>query len=392
MGIICTKFCGSCLGEEAVKEISYEKKKKNEILSYISNENFEINQKDNHNNEYNQNLTSKEDIIDKKKLYGFYNPQNDCFMNASLQIFTHIEELTNFVKNFCINHDIKNSPLIREYNNIIKSIEEGKENEAINGSLVKEEIGKLDERFKTNEQQDASEFISLFIGKLLEETQGTADIKSLEEELKGLNELEKEGFSRLYKRFFLKKGKSYIVDLFYGILKVETRNIKDDKLISVSFSMFNILELPIYYLVKNSNANILSLENIFFSFFKDKKYNEDQKTYSINSIMKLPKYLLILFKRSVDEDYLDINIIYNKIIEMKNYLFLRKNMNIANSIYSLENIIEHSGNAKFGHYTAICKISEQKWYRFSDSYYTLNINQYKSNDAMILIYKNSSIN
>ena len=28
MGIICTKFCGSCLGEEAVKEISYEKKKK----------------------------------------------------------------------------------------------------------------------------------------------------------------------------------------------------------------------------------------------------------------------------------------------------------------------------------------------------------------------------
>ena len=28
MGIICTEFCGSCLGEEAVKEISYEKKKK----------------------------------------------------------------------------------------------------------------------------------------------------------------------------------------------------------------------------------------------------------------------------------------------------------------------------------------------------------------------------
>ena len=28
MGIICTKFCGSCLGEEAVKEISKKKKKK----------------------------------------------------------------------------------------------------------------------------------------------------------------------------------------------------------------------------------------------------------------------------------------------------------------------------------------------------------------------------
>ena len=321
--------------------------------------------------------------------YEYSYSQNLCYMNSSIQCLSHLVEFYNWVLSKNLS---SNEILMKATKDLFLEMDNDKYPEKSSVKKIKEEIGKLDERFKTNEQQDASEFISFFIGKLLEETQGTADIKSLEEELKGLNELEKEGFSRLYKRFFLKKGKSYIVDLFYGILKVETRNIKDDELISVSFSMFNILELPIYYLVKNSNANTLSLENIFFSFFKDKKYNEDQKTYSINSIMKLPKYLLILFKRSVDEDYLDINIIYNKIIEMKNYLSLRKNMNIANSIYSLENIIEHSGNAKFGHYTAICKISEQNWYRFSDSSYTLNINQYKSNDAMILIYKNSSIN
>ena len=389
MGLDC---CNSCLVQEEIYEIPYNNNKKNEILSYI-NENYEINKNDNLSNKDNTKLFLKENIIDKKKLYGFYNPQNDCFMNASLQIFTHIDELNKFIKSFCENNNMKNNPLIVELYNIIKNIEEGKDNKIINGKLVKEEIGKLDERFKTNDQQDASEFISFFIGKLLEETQGTKkNINSLEEELKELNELEKEGFSRLYKRFFLKKGKSYIVDLFYGILKVETRDIKDDNLISVSFNMFNILELPIYYLVKNKIDDSLSLENILISFFKDKKINEDGKTYAINSLMRLPKYLIIFFNRSVDEDYLDINITYNKNIDMKNYLSLRKNINIKNNIYSLVSVIEHTGNAKFGHYTALCKISEQNWYRFSDSSYTLNLNQYKSSDAIMLIYKNLSQN
>ena len=389
MGLDC---CNSCLVQEEIYEIPYNNNKKKEILSYI-NENYEINKNDNLSNKDNTKLILKENTIDKKKLYGFYNPQNDCFMNASLQIFTHIDELNKFIKSFCENNNMKNNPLIVELYNIIKNIEEGKDNKIINGKLVKEEIGKLDERFKTNDQQDASEFISFFIGKLLEETQGTKkNINSLEEELKELNELEKEGFSRLYKRFFLKKGKSYIVDLFYGILKVETRDIKDDNLISVSFNMFNILELPIYYLVKNKIDDSLSLENILISFFKDKKINEDGKTYAINSLMRLPKYLIIFFNRSVDEDYLDINITYNKNIDMKNYLSLRKNINIKNNIYSLVSVIEHTGNAKFGHYTALCKISEQNWYRFSDSSYTLNLNQYKSSDAIMLIYKNLSQN
>ena len=389
MGLDC---CNSCLVQEEIYEIPYNNNKKKEILSYI-NENYEINKNDNLSNKDNTKLILKENTIDKKKLYGFYNPQNDCFMNASLQIFTHIDELNKFIKSFCENNNMKNNPLIVELYNIIKNIEEGKDNKIINGKLVKEEIGKLDERFKTNDQQDASEFISFFIGKLLEETQGTKkNINSLEEELKELNELEKEGFSRLYKRFFLKKGKSYIVDLFYGILKVETRDIKDDNLISVSFNMFNILELPIYYLVKNKIDDSLSLENILISFFKDKKINEDGKTYAINSLMRLPKYLIIFFNRSVDEDYLDINITYNKNIDMKNYLSLRKNINIKNNIYSLVSVIEHTGNAKFGHYTALCKISEQNWYRFSDSSYTLNLNQYKSSDAIMLLYKNLSQN
>ena len=143
MGLDC---CNSCLVQEEIYEIPYNNNKKNEILSYI-NENYEINKNDNLSNKDNTKLFLKENIIDKKKLYGFYNPQNDCFMNASLQIFTHIDELNKFIKSFCENNNMKNNPLIVELYNIIKNIEEGKDNKIINGKLVKEEIGKLDERF-----------------------------------------------------------------------------------------------------------------------------------------------------------------------------------------------------------------------------------------------------
>ena len=224
MGTLINNICHSC--QDAIEEDknSYQYEKKNELLSIISNEQINI-------------IPKKKNEFNEKKLYGFNNPQNDCFMNASLQLLTHIDELTYFIKKCCENENEKDNQLKNKYYNIIKEIEEGNGNKIINGKAIKEEIGKLDERFQTNQQQDASEFISFFIGRLLEETQGTKDINSLEEALKELDELEKEGFNRLWKRFFLRKGKSYIVDLFYGILKVETRNKKDDRLESIRFNM-----------------------------------------------------------------------------------------------------------------------------------------------------------
>ena len=308
--------------------------------------------------------------------------QNLCFMNSSIQILSHLEEFRDWI--LSINFD-SDKTLLKATRDLFEEMENEKSPEKSSVKSIKEEIGKLDERFKTNDQQDASEFISFFIGKLLEETQGTKEINNLEDELKELDESEQEGFKRLWKRFFLRKGKSYIVDLFYGILRVETRNKKDDKLISIRFNMFNILELPIYYLDKEYYK--IYIENIFKNNFLEKKDNDDGQTYDITTIYRLPKYLIVFLNRTVNNRYLDMKVIYKKSIDLTPYINSKQNKEKKNNIYNLCGIIEyHTYNSKNGHYTATSLCGNQ-WYFFNDSFIKEKDDIDDLDDEIILAYE-----
>jgi ubiquitin C-terminal hydrolase len=50
-------------------------------------------------------------------------------------------------------------------------------------------------------------------------------------------------------------------------------------------------------------------------------------------------------------------------------------------------VIEHSGGAYSGHYTALCRILDNCWYDFSDSYGYMHSQGFESKNAIILLYK-----
>jgi len=312
-----------------------------------------------------------------KKIYNhyyysvIYYSANLCYMNSSIQCLAHLEEFAHWILNI---RPKDNDNLLKETQNLFEEMNNEKESSVIK---IKGEMAKLDKRYERDDQQDANEFISLFLNEILLETQDTIDLINSYSQLEGL---EKQAFEKLWKRFYLKKGKSYMVDLFYGILKTETRKINNDELISVNFHMYNMLELPLYFLDKNCSN--IDLNDILKNFF-EKKNNDDGETYDRTIIYKMPKYLIIFFNRKNDKEYLDIKINYKFEEDFSAY----SPENSGEHKYELCGIIHYnSDTTNYGHYSATCNVGGDNWYYFNDSVYKEKSKENLNKNEIILFY------
>ena len=254
---------------------------------------------------------------------------------------------------------------------------------------LKNVMGKIDERYKYNNQEDANEFISNFLNNLLEETSDKN--KFVDKNNNIMDKLEKEAYEKFYNKFYKKKGKSLLLNLFYGNL-ITVKYCKNCGLKStIKFSAYNMLELPIYELSKNNNRTSLDIDKILDSYFSDSIFNQKCKScnrmvYMKNYLYNIPQYLIISFARTVNGDeYIGDEIIYSNKLNLNKYLYDNKNNNNYSN-YFLECVIEHTGNAKSGHYTCLCQISNN-WYYFSDSHEPEKKSSFQSKNAIILLYK-----
>ena len=326
-----------------------------------------------------------------KKMYGFKNDGNNSYLNASLQLLTRIKELKEEVFNFNYNEICKDNEtqgrLIVEFKSLLQEIEYSKDNELIlNPGRLKSAMGNIDENYISNFQGDSNEFIADFICALLSETRNlTKEVKKLNI----INVYEKRPYDILYKRFFQRKGNSFILDLFYGILKFSEICKKCNSINSIKFNTYNMLELQLYNLVKKEKNKSLSLEQLFNNFTEETKCAGkcnnccSEGIYSKISIYTLPKYLIISFGRICDRNYYYNNITYPKIFNIKNE-FDQKNFS-----YVIECVIEHSGGINYGHFTCLIPTDKNNnnWVRYNDSYCNRNDTGFESKNAKILLYK-----
>lgn len=321
------------------------------------------------------------------KIYCFRNIGNNCYLNSSLQLLTRIKDLKNEVFNFKgPRKGSTEGKLIDEFKKLLKEIEETKDNNLkLNPSDLKRVMGILDERYLENHQEDSNEFISNFIDGLLWET-GNTDKVYKKLEIK--NEEDKKPYESLYSKFYLRRGDSFLLDLFYGILKIE-KKCKNCNYSLIKFNAYNMLELPIYDLVREKNNKSLTLKEILDAYISEKKNEKScnkcqaNEIFTKNSIYTLPKYLIISFGRSVGEKYVYNNIKYPEDMNLKSQ-FYNNNYN-----YKLECVIVHSGSSNNGHYTALCPIYKGRkiWYEFSDNSYFNSDSVFHSENSIILLYK-----
>jgi ubiquitin C-terminal hydrolase len=375
--------------------ILIKKKESNEIIEKINkleNKFNSIKIEDNKNI-----LESKKDFItyEKHKIYGFSNLGNNCYLNSSLQLLTRIDEFKNYILNFkeiqTENNETKGN-LILEFKKMLRTIESSNNNKLIiDPSELKRIMGYVDERYFEDHQEDSNEFISNFIDALLWETGNTKKLEKIKN-LQLINEDEKNAYISFYKKFYKRRGYSFILDLFYGINKTNKFCKACNKIFTIKFNSFNMIELPIFELANKTKNNYLTFDEIinkYLGYNKIKsicKYcKNEEEIYSKISLYTLPKYLIISFGRSINDKYVYTDIKYNDILKIKSE-FDNNEYN-----YKLECVIQHSGGANFGHYTALCPkdTSNKIWYRYSDE----DCNQddtntnFQSKIAIILLYK-----
>lgn len=290
------------------------------------------------------------------------------------------------------------------------------------------------------EQQDSQEFLLFLLERLHEELMFKENGLSLAEFYGFMNEWkinipdqDLDGYLKWYNQLIEHEGTSPIHDLFQGHLqnKLICNNCKYQ---SINYSPFTILSLPIpssgtdtvdlsdclrYYsqdeLLSGDNAwkcpkctsnvpndNLLDNHPVFTKKSGIFKFSRRAKSPSRSSskspskslittstktlnFIKLPKILFIHLSRfSIFNltDKLNTNILYPIYLKFNNY---------SNDItYKLTGLINHYGNLKSGHYTALVNKSDDYWCYFDDENVRLNLAHgvnLQSRDIYVLCYE-----
>ena len=129
--------------------------------------------------------------------------------------------------------------LVSELKDLIKK---KNKNETLDFKKIKEILGKVNEEYNKNNQEDVNEFISIFLEQLVKELIGKGDKSKKEFKIKKEDE---KSFNKLQANFF-EKNDSFFLDLFYGRYKLEIKCLKEH-IIKSSFYVYNILTLPHKY-------------------------------------------------------------------------------------------------------------------------------------------------
>uniref|UniRef100_A0AAZ3RQH1 Ubiquitin carboxyl-terminal hydrolase n=1 Tax=Oncorhynchus tshawytscha TaxID=74940 RepID=A0AAZ3RQH1_ONCTS len=310
-------------------------------------------------------------------LTGLRNLGNTCYMNSILQCLCNTPAMVDYFNKNLYQEDINRANILghrgevaEEFGVIMKALWSGLY-KCISPRDFKVTIGKINESFSGQEQQDSQELLLFLMDGLHEDLNKAANRKGyIEEENDDLDD-QRAADQAWTKHKLL--NESVIVALFQGQFKSTVQCLTCHRK-SRTFETFMYLTLPL------ASSNKCSLQDCLKLFSKEEKMTDQNKVFCRHckalrdsvkklEIWKVPPIILVHLKRFSYEgrwkQKLQTTVDFPlENLDLSQYVIGPR---LGLKRYNLFGVSNHYGGLDGGHYTAYCKNAmKQRWYKFDD--------------------------
>jgi ubiquitin carboxyl-terminal hydrolase 8 len=281
---------------------------------------------------------------------GLTNLGNTCYLNAAVQILSHIHELNQYLINITQLNRINDSVLTIEWISLYKLL--WSQNCIISPNRFVSKIKDLTQnkttKFCNLEQNDSNEYFYFMIDCIHN------SLNKLDQTIK----LPKTNNPELNKEIdtYESKDCSIIHSLFTSFLSYTYINKETNLVEFTKYEPHFMIELSIP-LVDNINIedciNFTFQDELLDTLWHDEKTNEKKKLLKKTEISYYPNILVVHFKRWIQTK------------KNKQIVHFDEVLKLNNITYELFGIINHEGNIFGGHYFSYIKINN--WFLFNDT-------------------------
>ena len=423
--IICTNidYAFSLFEKHSIRYLSEEiiifpVKFDNKIYNYsfhLKNENLSLKFLNQNYQKVNYQILNSNNF----RLIGLANVGATCYMNATLQCFFNVPELTKYLLNNNIYRKITQNnhtfELSSAYCYLLYHVC-CDENVKVKGYYeprnFKNVISWKNPLFKGVNANDSKDLVNFMLEEMNQE------LINLEPKIDNnnnmnnnnihMNQTDKYLMLSLFKENFAKNNNSIIAKNFFFITQTKTRcNLCN--ILKYNYQTLYLLEFPLEIVFKycldnnkkcvdNEGKKCISLKYCFQQYHLPTEFSGDNQlycnscskltnSYNQSLLYSLPKTLIIILNRGRGKVF-DCKVDFPSELDLEQYVLCPQSI----TKYKLSGVITHLGDSGMsGHFIAFCRHRlDNKWYRFNDAIVTLcqdQNNEYKIGSPYILFYE-----
>ena len=341
---------------------------------------------------------------------GLDNVGATCYMNATLQCFSSVSQLTGFfLKKYNYDPNDKNKKMSNEYYKVVKNLWDIKRNKkSYAPQEFKDVLSEENPLFAGINANDSKDLVNFLLERFHQELNDIKNKNNVNIMLDPNDQLFEYKMLNAFLDEMKCKYNSPISDLFYGIIETKSQ-CTNCKQIKYNFQIFSFLEFPLeevnkycYSIGKRANFKGIGNPDIdLYECFEQYQLiltmSGDNQLYCNNcnksydglygtTLYSMPNYLIINLNRGKGAIY-QCKVNFPEILQLYNYVSFKE----GNTIFQLQAVICHLGPSSMsGHFIAFCRhYKNNKWYKYNDSFveYCENQHEYRTGMPYILFYK-----